>query len=385
MKKKIVTLLLTSLLWSCSNNTASTVEHKTEEQLNVVLISIDGLRWKELFNGADKALINDSAYMHNMEQIKGEFWRDDLQERREVLMPFMWQILGKSGQLYGNRAYDCNVNLANKHRFSSPGYNEMLVGYPDDVRINSNDPINNPNITVLEKINQLDEFNGKVYGSVMWAPIQNVVNETRSGIEVRGAEESLHSYMSSSFSAAFSMLGRTLGNVFSHGEMPAGDIFTEEPWFHAAVGLLDKITLNNAIDIVENEDSRVLYVAFGSPDDTAHDSNYEGYLLSIRQVDGYIKTLWDTMQAMDKYKGKTTFIITPDHGRGSNEEWPHHGANFEHADEVWSAMIGPNVVKKGEVKESCDLTLSQIASTVADVVGVTYTNEKTPAKPLPYK
>ena len=38
--------------------------------------------------------------------------------------------------------------------FSYPGYSEMFCGWPDDDRIDSNDPVPNPNVSVLEVVNQ---------------------------------------------------------------------------------------------------------------------------------------------------------------------------------------------------------------------------------------
>ena len=48
----------------------------------------------------------------------------------------------------------------------------------------------------------------------------------------------------------------------------------------------------------------------------AHDGRYDHYLEAAHNTDQMIKDLWDYCQNDTVYKGKTTFIITTDHGRG---------------------------------------------------------------------
>src|SRR6516164_5797253 len=65
--------------------------HKTE---NVIIVMLDGLRWQEVFHGADPKLINrrsprllgDSE--KRTSQAKELYWRQTPEERRRVLMPF---------------------------------------------------------------------------------------------------------------------------------------------------------------------------------------------------------------------------------------------------------------------------------------------------------
>jgi hypothetical protein len=49
----------------------------------------------------------------------------------------------------------------------------------------------------------------------------------------------------------------------------------------------------------------------------AHDGEDGKLLRSARQMDAFIDELWSLMQAMPEYRGRTTFIITTDHGRGA--------------------------------------------------------------------
>ncbi len=93
--------------------------------------------------------------------LNSRFWSGDPGERRKKLFPFLWTMVAKQGQLYGNRNLQNNVNNANPYWFSYPGYNEIFTGYPDP-DVNSNDKIRNKNTNVLEFINRQKEYAGKV-------------------------------------------------------------------------------------------------------------------------------------------------------------------------------------------------------------------------------
>ena len=62
---------------------------------------------------------------------------------------------------------------------------------------------------------------------------------------------------------------------------------------------------------------RVLYISLGETDDWAHDGRYDKTLEALERSDGYLRELWDYLQSNERYKGKTSIIITVDHGRGA--------------------------------------------------------------------
>src|ERR1700733_6066331 len=83
------------------DSAAATAHPKTE---NILFITTDGLRWQEVFGGADEALMNRGrGGVQNLEQLKKTFWRETPEARREVLLPFTWSVIAKQGQIYGNR------------------------------------------------------------------------------------------------------------------------------------------------------------------------------------------------------------------------------------------------------------------------------------------
>ena len=119
----------------------------------VIIITTDGLRWQELFTGMDSSIVNRKEfYQDDSLQLFKNYWHNQSNERRKLLMPFFWNKLVPKGQLYGNRYAGNKVDVFNPFRFSYPGYNELFTGFADTT-INSNDFPANHNINVLEFLN----------------------------------------------------------------------------------------------------------------------------------------------------------------------------------------------------------------------------------------
>ena len=328
---------------------------KTE---NVVLITLDGLRWQEVFAGADSLLVDDSGYVGNPEALTQSFWNPDPRKRREMLMPFFWSTLASEGQLYGNRKYDNKVDCSNTMWFSYPGYNEILTGFADNERINSNDKINNPNVTVLEFLNQQSEFKGKVAAFSSWDVFPFIINEDRSGISVNAGFEKATENLTEKEQLLNQLQDEIRG-----------------PWGGVR---FDAFTHHYAMEELKKNKPKVLFISYGETDDYAHGGRYDQYLYSAKQTDAYIGELWNYLQSDPQYKDKTTLIITTDHGRGTNPKstWKGHGSDISDAGQIWIALIGPDSPALGEVKQAGQLYQNQVARTISAALGVNYDQEK---------
>lgn len=345
-------LLIVALIFSV---TAFAQKGKTE---NIFIITFDGLRWQELFNGADSALIGHKDYVKNQDTLKKSFWASTPEERRKLLMPFMWSTVQSEGQLYGNRKYDNKVNCSNTMWFSYPGYNEILTGAADDQRINSNDKINNPNVTVLEHLNKLPQFKGKVAAFGSWDVFPFIINEERSGIPVNAGYENVS------------------GPSLTEREKLLNELQISLPKIWEGVRL-DGFTHYLALEHLKKNTPRVTFIGYGETDDFAHGGKYDEYLKSARQTDAFIRELWQWTQSHPKYKGKTTFLITTDHGRGTDplDTWRSHGSKYNGTDQIWFAVLGPDTPAKGEVKEPAQYYQNQVAGTAASFLGVEFKSD----------
>jgi hypothetical protein len=326
---------------------AEAQQQKAIKNPKIVIITLDGFRWQELFTGADSKLIANKKYVEDTTALKEKFWRDTPIERRTALMPFFWNEVTKIGQLHGNRNQGSNVNLTNSMWFSYPGYNEILTGTADDARINSNDKFNNPNTTVLEKVNTLSKHKGKIAAFGSWDVFPFIINEERSGIPVNAGFETAK------------------GNKLSPREMFLNELQPKVPSPWGSVRF-DAFTSNYALEYMKREHPELVYISYGETDDFAHDGNYQAYLKSANAADGLIEDLWKFTQKDSFYKDNTIFIISTDHGRGTEplEQWKDHGSKVVGADQVWLVVFGNGINALGEVISKEQLYSNQIAPTV---------------------
>jgi hypothetical protein len=89
---------------------------------------------------------------------------------------------------------------------------------------------------------------------------------------------------------------------------------------------------------------------------------------------------------MPEYRGRTTLLVTTDHGRGLGPDgWKHHNAKHEEAGRIWVAALGSGVGRRVEAAGHAPYTQAQVAATVASVVGEDFragVPEAAPAIPL---
>ena len=102
--------------------------HLTE---NVFLIISDGLRWQEVFNGADEVLMDPAnGGVKNTNALRKAFWRENPQQRRETLFPFFWNVIASNGQLIGNQGKGSVITVSNGLKFSYPAITKSSLAHP---------------------------------------------------------------------------------------------------------------------------------------------------------------------------------------------------------------------------------------------------------------
>lgn len=331
---------------------------KTTQTENIILITFDGLRWQELFKGADSLMVDDTGLIDTPGSLLADYWHSDPKKRREMLFPFFWGTIATEGQLYGNRHFGNKVDNSNKMWFSYPGYNEVLSGFADDDRINSNSKINNPNVTFLEYLNQMPEYNGRVMAFGSWDVFPYIIHEERSGVPVNAGFDLAEG-------DDLTAVERTVNRIQQEIRGPWGGV------------RLDPFTHHFAMEGLKKHRPKVMYIAYGETDDWAHGGKYDQYIWSAHQTDAYIKEIWDWVQSDPEYKDKTTLIITTDHGRGiTKTSWKSHGASVPEGGEIWMMAIGPDTPASGEMKIEGQWHSAQVARTIFKLLGMEYPDPK---------
>lgn len=321
---------------------------------NVIFVMTDGLRWQEVFQGAEESLMTkEHGAVSDIPALRKAYWRDSPQARREALLPFLWSVVAKQGQVYGNRSLGSEAYVTNERNFSYPGYSETLCGYPDS-RIKSNDKIPNPNATVLEWLNGKSDFRGRIAGFGAWDVIPYILNGERGGFLVNAGYDPLTAIPASPALQALNQV-RVEGPHYWSDEV------------------FDPVLFHSALEYLKARKPRVLFISLGETDDWAHAGNYALYLEATHRVDAYLKTLWDTLQSLPEYRDSTTLIFSPDHGRGEAPvEWKSHGEKVPSSKYIWMAFLGPDTPALGERSKIAPVTQSQIAATLAGLLGEDY-------------
>lgn len=324
---------------------------------NVVLVTSDGLRWQDVFRGADPALLNRPAGgITDVEPIRREFWRETTEGRREALMPFLWTVVARRGQLYGNADKASPAKVTNGKNFSYPGYNELFTGAPDP-RIDSNDKRPNPNVTILEWLNRKPGFRGRVGAIGSWELFPFILNGRRSGLFINAGWVPFDGPMPTESQI---LLNRLMAQSPQTWESSRDDAFTFQV----------------ALEYLRRDAPRVLYIGLGDTDEHAHGGRYDRYLRAVHSADANLRRLWDELQTRPQYRGQTTMIVTTDHGRGDAPvEWKSHGAKVKGSEAIWVGVIGPDTPPLGERTHTELVTQSQIAATIAGVLGEDYRAE----------
>ena len=307
-------------------------------------------------------LTKDAGGVSDAAPLERRFGAVTPEERRQKLMPFFWTTVARDGQIFGDPSRESVARLTNGLWFSYPGYSEMLSGFSDP-KVDSNDRNWNPNVTVLEWLNQQPGYQGRVAAFASWELLPWILNEKRSGIPCNAAGPPV---------TAPATERERLINAFA-SELPP---YWSETRFDAPTGL-------GALEYLRNHQPRVLYVMLGETDEWAHGRRYDLYLDSAQRSDRFIRQLWDSVQSMSQYANRTALVLATDHGRGNTAaDWTGHGRKIPAAERIWMAVMGPGVPRLG-IRRNVAVTQSQIAATIASLLGEDFTRaQPKAARPL---
>lgn len=317
---------------------------------NLVVVTLDGLRWKELFEGADAKILFNDRFVRDPDFVD-RMWESNVVERRKRVMPFVWDVVAAQGQLYGNRYFGNNVDCVNRHLISYPGYSDMLLGFRDR-NVSSNRAVAHPHPTVFEHIANHFRFSDEVAVFATWDAFRFIFRKDKSQLYVNAGNDTAAGNLSQREKALNAL-------------MQAGSRRTDSITFHFAMAYLERVR------------PRVTFIGFDGTDHHAHAGRYDEYLRAAGRADAMIRNLWNWLQAQPDYANRTTLLITTDHGRGNGRRnWRKHGLLARGSRHIWFAVIGPDTPAFGEMKTRTTLHQTQVAATIAAFLGITYTAEQ---------
>jgi Type I phosphodiesterase / nucleotide pyrophosphatase len=326
---------------------------QTIPKQNIFIISTDGFRWQEVFNGADSLIINSTQYVKDTAVLKQLYWNDNIDERRKMLLPFIWNTLAKKGTLYGNRKYNSKVSVANPYRFSYAGYNEIFTGFADNAII-ANRKKYNSNENVLDFLNEQPGYNNKVAAFASWNLFEYIFNKKQSAIYLNSGYQTItHDSLTATETLANGVQQYAVNNT--------------------AATRNDMLTFVTAKEYIQTHHPKVVYIGFGETDEYAHGGNYDEYLQSAHLFDEYIAQLWYLVNKDPFYKNNTSFIITTDHGRGKKSNtWVRHDMFTAGSKNTWLLTLGNAFTPQGEIKNDQEIFNEQLAQTIARLLGYNF-------------
>ncbi len=302
----------------------------------IVLVTIDGVRAEDVFDGADPAFHPGSSVART--------------RSAAAVMPRTHQLVATRGVALGADREGCGtVRTASGANVSLPGYLEIFTGRRTRCRDNNCARTTSPTV--------LDEA---VHGGL--GPVASI-----------GSWEVLDRAVSN---GSFPVLVAE-GTQRWPGPRPLGDDVLEKL---VAVGERaeaypghgryrpDASTAAIALEYLRTERPALLHVGLGDPDEYGHRNDYPAYLTSIGQADAFIGKVADTLDAMGDLGARTTVIVTTDHGR--NRDFQHHGASSATSARTFVLAFGAHVTARGVACPARDVTLADIAPTIRVLTGL---------------
>ncbi|MGK5084786.1 alkaline phosphatase family protein [Bdellovibrionota bacterium FG-1] len=277
----------------CASGICAHLQHTPTP--NVILLTLDGVRWEEVFQGVDPGQSLDS---------------------NPKVFDFLLGTLSQEGFLVGDRSRGEIVNVGNRAQNSLPGYQSIMGGATQPCETNACGRIKVE--TFPERIVQdLGLRTDQVATIASWEKIALAAEHVEGTTFVNAGNR------------PFQLPSGPDPEIEALNQQQAQD---PTPWAYAR---FDKYTFAHALHFLKKERPRFLFIALNDSDEWGHKGKYEKYLATLRQQDSWVKELVTTLNGMGDYGAQTTLIITTDHGRGDGNDWNEHGSGYKDSKSVW--------------------------------------------------
>lgn len=261
------------------------------ETPRVILLTMDGVRWDEVFV--------------------------------EKLMPNLTGPLSEEGTLYGDGIRSI-AEVENSTNISLPGYQNIFLGHPS--RCKGNQCLKTNENTIIDELRtSLDLKKDDLAAFTSWGKIRRAFAKRKC--------HTTHSFGLSRIKSNdpyFKNINQT-----QKKDLP--------PWGVRGLPIAryDQYTFDAGFHYLKTEKPRFLYIGLLDSDEWAHAGNMDGYRKSIQDFDQRIAQVVDYLKANPEIERETLLIVTTDHGRGTGENWIHHGPEHPHSKKIWMYVRTP--------------------------------------------
>lgn len=294
----------------------------------VVMVTIDGVRWQEIFQGTDPT--RSKAPPRTAAEIVPNL---------RALAETRGAALGAPGR--------GTLEATGPDFLSLPGYTEILTGRTSR-SCRDNECPGSDTTTLLD---QAHAAGAKVAVFSSWERLERAASVHRDGGQ--------------------------RGFAVSSGRAGAAEI---TPWPGHGDYRPDKVTAPLALDYLEREQPDVLFVGLGDPDEHAHHGDYDAYVESLSEADAFVGRIVEALGRMGARGARTHLVVTADHGRAS--DFKNHGGFAAEASRVWLFASGPSIAARGLVRSPAPRHLADVAPTVRAILGLSPDRAKTAGRAL---
>ncbi len=137
------------------------------------------------------------------------------------------------------------------------------------------------------------------------------------------------------------------------------------PQYHEA-GHTDVEVWHETEGIIENLAPHFLMMYLADVDSRGHSGDWDNYLSAITTADSIVGVLWDVLQADTAYAGKTTMMVTNDHGR-HDYNFSGHGDNCMGCRQIQFLAVGPDI--HVGLQSGVPRTIPDITPTIGELLG----------------
>lgn len=306
---------------------------------SVVIVTLDGTRWQEIFLGVDPELARRSGMR-----------KDEVVPADRLLPNFYRRVIAR-GIAVGAPGYGGPIYASGPSFISLPGYMELLGGAPSGCESNGCAAITRPTL-VDDFRSELGLAAPDVAVIASWEKLERAATNEGESIALSagrhgGATRDLLRVDATS-SALLDLAAET-----------APEIGVDD--YRA-----DRFTAPLALRYLEARAPRFLFVGLGDTDEHGHDHDYRGYVASLQFADAFIGRLFAILDAMGERGAATSVFITADHGRSA--DFTNHGD--EASSRVWLLAAGGAVPTRGFVSAGGSHHLADVAPTIRALVGL---------------
>ncbi len=278
---------------------------------NVILITFDGVRWREVFYGIDTKINNGAG---------------------GTIFSNLWKDLDSKGVTMGDRLRGEDLVVPGSTAWSLPSYQSIMAG---SVQFNclSNECGRIKTETLPDRmIRELKLKREEVATIASWDSIPLAVEQVEGTHFVNAGIKPL-------------IDGISDPELDRLNEAQAKDAPTAWKWAR-----LDKYTMAQGLRYLKVHKPRFLFISLNDTDEWGHLGEYGNYVAALKSYDLWLKEISDTLEGLGDYGKKTTLLVSTDHGRGDGDNWKHHAASIKESMYIWIHAQSPYTrVHHGEI------------------------------------